>query len=93
MSAKIFSREEGHNKGFGGSMYITDMSIGIMGMNGIVGASYYIAAGAALTRWSGERSRWPWPSSETGRSPPPTTFSAARSCANDTTPLPGGRAV
>ena len=29
-------------------MHITDMSKGIMGMNGIVGASYYMAAGAAL---------------------------------------------
>jgi pyruvate dehydrogenase E1 component alpha subunit len=47
MSAEIFFKEGGYNKGFGGSMHITDTSIGILGMNGIVGASWYIAAGAA----------------------------------------------
>jgi TPP-dependent pyruvate/acetoin dehydrogenase alpha subunit len=47
MSAEIFFREGGYNKGFGGSMHITDTSLGILGMNGIVGASWYIAAGAA----------------------------------------------
>jgi pyruvate dehydrogenase E1 component alpha subunit len=46
MSAEIFFRETGYNKGFGGSMHITDASLGILGMNGIVGASWYIAAGA-----------------------------------------------
>ncbi len=48
MSAEIFFKESGYNKGYGGSMHITDMSKGIMGMNGIVGASYYMVAGAAL---------------------------------------------
>ena len=48
MSAEIFFKETGYNKGYGGSMHITDMSKGIMGMNGIVGASYYMAAGAAM---------------------------------------------
>ena len=47
MAAEIFFKETGYNKGYGGSMHITDMSKGIMGMNGIVGASYYLAAGAA----------------------------------------------
>ena len=47
MSAEIFFRTGGYNKGFGGSMHITDTSIGILGMNGIVGASWYIGAGAA----------------------------------------------
>src|SRR5581483_10631918 len=47
MSGEIFFREGGYNKGFGGSMHITDTSLGILGMNGIVGASWYIAAGAA----------------------------------------------
>lgn len=47
MSAEIFMRETGYNKGFGGSMHITDTSLGILGMNGIVGASWYIAAGGA----------------------------------------------
>ena len=48
MSAEIFFKESGYNKGYGGSMHITDMSKGIMGANGIVGASYYMVAGAAL---------------------------------------------
>jgi pyruvate dehydrogenase E1 component alpha subunit len=48
MAAEIFFKETGYNKGYGGSMHITDMSRGIMGMNGIVGASYYLAAGAAI---------------------------------------------
>lgn len=48
MTAEIFFRDSGYNKGYGGSMHITDMSKGIMGMNGIVGAGYYMASGAAL---------------------------------------------
>ena len=48
MSAEIFHKESGYNKGYGGSMHITDMSKGIMGANGIVGASFYMAAGAGL---------------------------------------------
>lgn len=47
MSAEIFFRETGYNKGFGGSMHITDVSKGILGMNGIVGPSHLLAAGAA----------------------------------------------
>ena len=47
MSAEIFFRETGYNKGYGGSMHITDMSKGILGMNGIVGVSHMLAAGAA----------------------------------------------
>jgi pyruvate dehydrogenase E1 component alpha subunit len=47
MSAEIFFREGGYNKGFGGSMHITDLSKGILGMNGIVGVSHMLAAGAA----------------------------------------------
>ena len=48
MSAEIFFKKTGYNQGYGGSMHITDMSKGIMGMNGIVGASFYMAAGAAM---------------------------------------------
>lgn len=48
MSAEIFFKENGYNKGYGGSMHITDMSKGILGMNGIVGAGPYLASGAAL---------------------------------------------
>jgi pyruvate dehydrogenase E1 component alpha subunit len=47
MSAEIFMKQDGYNKGFGGSMHITDASLGILGMNGIVGAAWYPAAGAA----------------------------------------------
>lgn len=47
MSAEIYAKSDGYNKGFGGSMHITDLSLGILGMNGIVGASWYIGAGAA----------------------------------------------
>src|SRR5690606_39444992 len=48
MTAEIFFKESGYNRGYGGSMHITDMSKGIMGMNGIVGAGYYKAAVEAL---------------------------------------------
>ena len=48
MSAEIFFKETGYNKAYGGSMHITDMAKGIMGMNGIVGAGPYLAAGAAM---------------------------------------------
>ncbi|MCL5950132.1 MAG: thiamine pyrophosphate-dependent enzyme [Chloroflexi bacterium] len=47
MAAEIFFRQGGYNQGFGGSMHITDLSLGILGMNGIVGAAFYPAAGAA----------------------------------------------
>jgi pyruvate dehydrogenase E1 component alpha subunit len=47
MSAEIFMKETGLNYGFGGSMHLTDTSKGILGMNGIIGPSYLLAAGAA----------------------------------------------
>jgi pyruvate dehydrogenase E1 component alpha subunit len=47
MSAEMFFRQEGYNRGFGGSMHLTDVSKGILGMNGILGPQYLIAAGAA----------------------------------------------
>ena len=47
MSAEIFFRESGYNQGYGGSMHITDLSKGILGMNGIVGVSHILAGGAA----------------------------------------------
>lgn len=47
MSAEIFFKDTGYGKGYSGSMHLTDVSKGILGMNGIVGASWYIAAGAA----------------------------------------------
>lgn len=47
MAAEIYFKESGYNKGFGGSMHITDLSLGILGMNGIIGPSHLLAAGAA----------------------------------------------
>jgi pyruvate dehydrogenase E1 component alpha subunit len=47
MTAEIFFKDGGYGKGFSGSMHLTDVSKSILGMNGIVGASWYIAAGAA----------------------------------------------
>lgn len=47
MSAELFFKETGYNKGYGGSMHMTDASKGILGMNGIIGPQYLFAAGAA----------------------------------------------
>ena len=47
MTAEMYFRETGYNKGFGGSMHLTDASKGILGMNGIIGPQFLIAAGAA----------------------------------------------
>ena len=47
MSGEIFFKEGGYNRGFGGSMHITDVSKGILGMNGIIGPAGLLAAGAA----------------------------------------------
>jgi TPP-dependent pyruvate/acetoin dehydrogenase alpha subunit len=49
MSAEIFAKQEGSNKGYGLSMHIVDMSLGIMGSNGIVGGGWWLAAGAAYS--------------------------------------------
>ena len=49
MSAEIYFRETGSNKGFGGSMHITDVSLGIMGTNGILSPQCYLIAGAAYS--------------------------------------------
>ena len=48
MMAEIMGRESGYCRGKGGSMHIADMSLGIIGANGIVGAGIPIATGAAL---------------------------------------------
>lgn len=49
MSAELFFKEGGYNKGYGGSMHITDVSKGILGMNGIIGPQYLFAAGAGYS--------------------------------------------
>lgn len=48
MMAELFGRIDGYCKGKGGSLHITDLSVGMLGANGIVGAGFAIAAGAAL---------------------------------------------
>ncbi|MFN0000591.1 MAG: thiamine pyrophosphate-dependent dehydrogenase E1 component subunit alpha [Burkholderiaceae bacterium] len=48
MMAELFGRIDGYCKGKGGSLHIADVSAGMLGANGIVGAGYAIAAGAAI---------------------------------------------
>jgi acetoin:2,6-dichlorophenolindophenol oxidoreductase subunit alpha len=87
MSAEIFFKATGYNKGYGGSMHITDMSKGIMGMNGIVGASYYMAAGAALRAQVRGTKQVSVAFFGDGASASPYYFSAVRSCANMKLPV------
>lgn len=47
MLAELMGREAGYCRGKGGSMHVTDISIGMLGANGIVGAGIPIALGAA----------------------------------------------
>ncbi len=47
MLAELFGKSTGYNRAKGGSMHIADLSLGIYGANGIVGAGLPIAAGAA----------------------------------------------
>jgi 2-oxoisovalerate dehydrogenase E1 component len=47
MFAELMGREEGTNRGRGGSMHIADPNLGIFGANGIVAAGLPIAVGAA----------------------------------------------
>ncbi|MGI6162201.1 MAG: thiamine pyrophosphate-dependent dehydrogenase E1 component subunit alpha [Christensenellales bacterium] len=46
--AELLGKEGGVCKGRGGSMHITDMDVGILGANGIVGGGIPIALGSAL---------------------------------------------
>jgi TPP-dependent pyruvate/acetoin dehydrogenase alpha subunit len=87
MSAEIFFKATGYNKGYGGSMHITDMSKGIMGMNGIVGASYYMAAGAALRAMVRGTKQVSVAFFGDGAAASPYYFSAVRSCANQKVPV------
>ncbi|HEY5886447.1 MAG TPA: pyruvate dehydrogenase complex E1 component subunit beta [Acidimicrobiales bacterium] len=47
MFAELMARDEGTNRGRGGSMHIADPTLGILGANGIVAAGLPIAVGAA----------------------------------------------
>jgi TPP-dependent pyruvate/acetoin dehydrogenase alpha subunit len=49
MMAELYGKRNGTNKGKGGSMHIAEPAIGILGANGIVGASIPIAVGAGLS--------------------------------------------
>jgi 2-oxoisovalerate dehydrogenase E1 component len=49
MMAELFGKETGLCKGKGGSMHVTEAAVGALGANGIVGAPYLIATGAALS--------------------------------------------
>ena len=46
MMAELYGKVTGYSKGKGGSMHIADISKGIIGANGIVGAGIPIAVGA-----------------------------------------------
>jgi len=48
MFAELMGKDEGTNRGRGGSMHIADPGLGIFGANGIVAAGVPIAAGAAV---------------------------------------------
>ena len=49
MMAELYGKSSGYSKGKGGSMHIADISKGIIGANGIVGAGIPIAVGAAFS--------------------------------------------
>jgi acetoin:2,6-dichlorophenolindophenol oxidoreductase subunit alpha len=48
MMAELYGKATGYCQGKGGSMHIADVSLGILGANGIVGAGIPIAVGSAL---------------------------------------------
>jgi acetoin:2,6-dichlorophenolindophenol oxidoreductase subunit alpha len=49
MMAELFGKETGTNRGKGGSMHITDMRVGMIGVNPILGMGTTHAIGAALS--------------------------------------------
>ncbi|HET9738004.1 MAG TPA: dehydrogenase E1 component subunit alpha/beta [Solirubrobacteraceae bacterium] len=49
MMAEMFGKRTGYCRGLGGSMHIADLSLDILGCNGIVGAGIPHACGAALS--------------------------------------------
>jgi len=49
MMAELYGKRSGLCNGKGGSMHVTDGSIGILGANGIVGAGYLLALGAGFS--------------------------------------------
>lgn len=49
MFSELLGKESGYNRGKGGSMHIVDMSLGILGANGVVAGGLGIATGAGLS--------------------------------------------
>lgn len=49
MMAELYGKATGSNRGKGGSMHITDVSVGMLGVNPIVGMGVTHAVGAALS--------------------------------------------
>jgi pyruvate dehydrogenase E1 component alpha subunit len=49
MFAELLARQGGYCRARGGSMHVTDLAVGALGANGIVGACLPIAVGAALS--------------------------------------------
>src|SRR5438874_9701918 len=49
MMAELFGKANGTNRGKGGSMHITDVRVGMLGVNPIVGGGIPHAVGAALS--------------------------------------------
>jgi len=49
MFAELFGKATGYCKGKGGSMHVSNLEIGMLGANGIVGAGTTIAMGAAFS--------------------------------------------
>ncbi len=49
MFAELLGKASGYNKGKGGSMHIADVSLGMLGANGVVGGGLGIATGAGLS--------------------------------------------
>jgi len=46
--AEVLAKDSGVCRGRGGSMHVADMSLGMLGANGVVGAGFSIALGSAL---------------------------------------------
>ena len=58
MMSEMLSRQNGTNNGRGGSMHIADPDKGILGANGVLGASAPLSTGAALAvKMNGEKDR------------------------------------
>ena len=64
---EIYGRRDGLCKGKGGSMHIADITVGMLGANGIVGAGAPQAVGAGIAAKMDGLARCPWRSAATAR--------------------------